>query len=181
LPDKADSGADANKFEGSNPGTMRPGFRRNAPASGLQLAHHSLRIQLKANTDPCMLINSLQAAIMGIGAIVSLVCLTGVMLPAQLLHAVKAAWQYPAAMYVAVMVRLTVGVLLLMTAPHGRFPLAFQVLGWIAIVAGLLLPVVGRGRIDRLLDWWSRRSAPAIRLWSLAGLAFGCFLVYGAS
>jgi hypothetical protein len=128
-----------------------------------------------------MLINSLQAAIIGIGAIISLVCLTGVMLPAQLLHAVKAAWQYPAAMYVAVMVRLTLGVLLLLAAPHSRFPLAFQVLGWIAIMAALLLPVVGHARIDRLLDWWSGRSTPEIRLWSLAGLAFGCFLVYGAT
>jgi len=128
-----------------------------------------------------MLINSLQAAIMGIGAIISLICLTGIMLPAQLLHAVRAAWRYPAAMYVAVMVRLTVGALLLLAAPHCRFPLAFQVLGWIAIMAALLLPVVGRGRIDRLLDWWSGRSTLGIRLWSLAGLAFGCFLVYGAT
>jgi hypothetical protein len=128
-----------------------------------------------------MLINSLQAAIMGIGAIISLVCLTGVMLPAQLLHAVKASWQYPGAIYVAVLVRLAIGVLLVLAAPHSRFPLAFEILGWIAIVAALLVPVVGRERIGRLLDWWSRRSTPGIRLWSLAGLAFGCFLVYGAT
>jgi glucan phosphoethanolaminetransferase (alkaline phosphatase superfamily) len=128
-----------------------------------------------------MLINSLQAAILGIGAIISIICLTGVMLPAQLLHAVQAAWQYPAAMYVAVMVRLTIGVLLVLAASHSRFPLAFEILGWLAILAALLVPVAGRARIDRLLDWWSRRSTLCIRLWSLAGLAFGCFLVYGAS
>jgi hypothetical protein len=84
-------------------------------------------------------------------------------------------------MYVAVMVRLTIGVLLVLAAPHSLFPLAFEILGWIAIVAALLVPVVGRERIDRLLDWWSRRSTLGIRLWSLAGLAFGCFLVYGAA
>ena len=128
-----------------------------------------------------MLINSLQAAVIGIGVIISLVCLTGVMLPAQLLHAVKAAWQYRAALFVAVMVRFLVGVLLVMAAPHSHFPLAFEILGWLAIVAALLIPVVGRERIGRLLDWWSRRSLPGIRLWSLAGLAFGCFLVYGAT
>jgi uncharacterized membrane protein len=66
-----------------------------------------------------MLINSLQAAILGIGAIISIICLTGVMLPAQLLHAVKAAWQYPAAMYVAVMVRFTIGVLLVLAGCLG--------------------------------------------------------------
>lgn len=118
---------------------------------------------------------------MGIGAIISLVCMTGVMLPAQLLHAIRAAWQYPAAMYVAVMVRLTIGVLLVLAAPICRFPPAFEILGWLAIVAALLVPVVGRVRIGLLLDWWSRRSRTGIRLWSLAGLAFGCFLVYGAT
>jgi hypothetical protein len=128
-----------------------------------------------------MLINSLQAAVMGIGAIISLICLAGVMLPAQSLHAVKAAWQYRAALLVAVVVRFTVGVLLVLAAPHSRFPLAFEMLGWLAIVAALLIPFVGRDRIARLLDWWSRRSLPGIRLWLLAGLAFGCFLVYGVA
>jgi hypothetical protein len=128
-----------------------------------------------------MLINSLQAAVIGIGAIICLVCLTGVMLPAQLLQAVRAAWQYRAALFVAVMVRFTIGVLLVLAGPHSRFPLAFAILGWLAIVAALLIPVAGRARIARLLDWWSRRSPQGIRLWSLAGLAFGCFLVYGAT
>jgi hypothetical protein len=128
-----------------------------------------------------MLINSVQAAVMGIGAIISLVCMTGVMLPVQLLHAIRAAWQYPAAMYVAVMVRLTIGVLLVLAAPLCRFPLTFEILGWLAIVAALLVPVIGRIRIGLMLDWWSRRSHLGIRLWSLSGLAFGCFLVYGAS
>ncbi len=128
-----------------------------------------------------MLLNSLQAAIIGIGAIIALICLTGVILPAQLLHAVKAAWQYRAALFVAVVVRFTVGVLLVLAAPHSRFPLAFEILGWVAIVAALLIPFVGRDRIGRLLDWWSRRSSLGIRLWSLAGLAFGCFLVYAAA
>ena len=130
---------------------------------------------------PGMLINSLQAAVIGFGAIISLICLTGVVLPSQLLHAVLAAWQYRAALVVAVMVRLTLGVLLVLAAPHGRFPLAFEILGWLAIMAALLLPLFGRERIGRLLDGWSRRSSLAIRLWSLAGLAFGGFLVYGAT
>lgn len=127
-----------------------------------------------------MLINSLQAAVIGIGTIISIICLTGVILPAQLLHALRAAWQYPAALLVAVMVRLAIGVLLILAASRSRFPLTFEILGWFAIVAALLIPLVGRNRIGQLLDWWSRRSRLGIRLWSLAGLAFGCFLVYAA-
>jgi len=128
-----------------------------------------------------MLINPLQAAVIGIGAFIALICLTGVMLPARLVHAVRAAWQYRAALLIAVMVRLAVGVLLVLAAPHSRFPLTFGILGWLAILAALLIPVAGRRRIGRLLDWWSRRTPPEIRLWSLAGLAFGCFLVYAAT
>jgi len=128
-----------------------------------------------------MLINSLQAAIIGIGAIISVICLSGIMLPAQLLHALRAAWQYRAALLVAVMVRLVTGVLLILAAPYSRFPPVFGILGWLAIAAALLMPFVGRKRIGQLLDWWSRRSAAWIRLWSLAGLAFGCFLVYAAA
>lgn len=128
-----------------------------------------------------MLINSLQAAVIGIGTIIGVICLTGVVLPAQLLQAVRAAWQYRAALFVASMIRFTAGVLLVLAASHSRFPLVFAILGWFVIGAALLIPVVGRARIQRLLDWWSQRSLTGIRLWSLAGLAFGCFLVYGAS
>ncbi|MGD2138665.1 MAG: hypothetical protein PVF08_10445 [Gammaproteobacteria bacterium] len=127
-----------------------------------------------------MLIDPLRAAVIGFGAAISLISLTGVILPARQLHAIRAAWQYRAALSVAVMIRLALGVLLVLAAPHSRFPLAFGVLGWLVIVAALLLPFVGRKRIDCLLEWWSRRSLAGIRLWSLAGLVFGCFLVYGA-
>lgn len=128
-----------------------------------------------------MLIDSLQAAVIGIGTIISLICLTGIILPAQLLHAVRAAWQYHAALFVAIMVRLTVGALLVLAAPQSRYPLALETLGWLAIVAALLIPAVGRKRIGQLLNWWCLRSALGVRMWSLAGLAFGCFLVYAAT
>jgi hypothetical protein len=128
-----------------------------------------------------MLINSLQAAVIGIGLIISLICLTGVILPARLLHAIRAAWQYHGALFVAVMARLTIGALLVLAAPHSRYPLTLATLGWLAIMVALLIPVIGRNRIGQLLEWWFRRSAAGIRLWSLAGLAFGCFLVYAAT
>jgi hypothetical protein len=128
-----------------------------------------------------MLINSLQAAVIGIGTIICLICLTGVILPAQLLQAARAAWEYRAALFVAIMARLTIGVLLVLAAPYSRFPPVFGILGWLAIAAALFIPAAGRVRIGQLLDWWSRRSLAGIRLWSLAGLAFGCFLVYGAT
>ena len=65
-------------------------------------------------------------------------------------------------------------------APASIFPIAFQVLGSIAIVAAVALAVAGRERIRRFIVWWSERfSTSIVRLWLLFGLAFGAFLVYG--
>jgi len=126
-------------------------------------------------------VSSLQAAVTGAGILISLVCLAGVFLPAQLLHAVRAAWEYRAAMSVAITVRLGLGLLLVLAAPEGRFPPVFALLGWLAIAAGLLVPLAGRKRILRMLDWWAQCPTLVIRLWSLAGVAFGAFLLYGAT
>jgi len=76
--------------------------------------------------------------------------------------------------------RLVLGAALIGVAPASSFPIVFQALGWIAIVAAAALVVAGRERIREFIVWLSERfSAPIIRLWLLFGLAFGAFLVYG--
>jgi len=80
----------------------------------------------------------------------------------------------------AVIVRLVLGAALIGVAPASLFPIVFQALGLIAIVAAVALVVAGRERIREFIVWLSERfSAPIIRLWLLFGLAFGAFLVYG--
>ena len=82
--------------------------------------------------------------------------------------------------YIAVISRLVLGAALIGVAPASSFPIVFQPLGWIAIVAAVALAVAGRQRLRRFIAWWSERfSASIIRLWLLFGLAFGAFLVYG--
>ena len=84
--------------------------------------------------------------------------------------------------YVAVIVRLVLGSALIIVAPASLFPIVFQVLGVIAIVAAIAVLLMGRERMRRFLAWFSERfSAPIIRLWLLFGMAFGGFLVYGVS
>ena len=82
--------------------------------------------------------------------------------------------------YVAVIVRLILGSALIIVAPASLFPIVFQVLGVIAIVAAIVLLFMGRERMRRFIAWFSARfSAPIVRLWLLFGAAFGAFIVYG--
>ena len=57
----------------------------------------------------------------------------------------------------------------------------FEVLGWLSIVAAIVILVSGRERTGRLLDWFERVPAWAVRLWCLVGVFFGAFLIYGVS
>jgi hypothetical protein len=82
--------------------------------------------------------------------------------------------------YLAVIVRLVLGLALILSASDSRFPSVFLILGWIAIVAGVAAAFLGRERLRRFVNWWVERFSPSgIRLWVLFAMAFGGFLVYG--
>ncbi len=81
--------------------------------------------------------------------------------------------------YFAVVVRLLMGAALIVAAPVSNFPVVFEVLGWIAIVAAVALILIGRERMAALIAWFVRRPTWLMRLWLLFGMAFGGFLIYG--
>lgn len=80
--------------------------------------------------------------------------------------------------YLAALLRLLIGVVFLATAAVSRYPLVFEVLGWLFVLGGLLLVVwppvpLARivGLIDRLPLWLVRMISPLIFL-------FGAFIFY---
>ena len=104
----------------------------------------------------------------------------GVSSPEKLMTLVTSTMDQRWGIYIAVISRLVLGAALIGVAPASSFPIVFQALGWIAIVAAVALAVAGRQRLRRFIAWWAERfSASIIRLWLLFGLAFGAFLVYG--
>ncbi len=106
----------------------------------------------------------------------------GIYAPKKLLQSVKGMMDADWGIYFAVIVRLMLGVALIITAPGSRFPLVFQIVGWVAIVAGVAAAFIGRERLRRFTNWWFERfSPPGIRLWVLFAMAFGGFLIYGVS
>jgi hypothetical protein len=105
----------------------------------------------------------------------------GIYAPGKLMKLVAGVAQHGWGIYAAVIVRLVLGLALIIAAPDSRFPLIFQALGWIAIVAAVALALMGRQGIRRLVAWFERFSPASIRLWLLSGTAFGGFLIYGVA
>ena len=121
-----------------------------------------------------------QIIVLVIGGIVIVGAGWGMFAPGKLMMFVTSAVDQHWGIYIAVTVRLALGLALITVAPASLFPVVFQVLGWIAIVAAVALAVAGRERVRRFIAWWSERfSESIIRMWLLFGIAFGAFLVYG--
>ena len=123
-----------------------------------------------------------QISLLVIGVTIIVLAGWGIFAPEKLMTFVTSTMDKSWGIYIAVIVRLVLGSALIIVAPASLFPIAFQALGVIAIVAAFALLLMGRERMRRFLAWFSERfSTPIIRLWLLFGVAFGGFLVYGVS
>jgi hypothetical protein len=84
----------------------------------------------------------------------------------------------PTGLWIAVGVRLVMGVLFILAAPDCRLPTLVTAIGILALIAAVTLPIIGQRRFDALIEWWTRRPTVVIRLWMVAGGAFGGLLIY---
>lgn len=114
------------------------------------------------------------------GGIVALAA-WGVARPGELMALVSSVLDRQWGIYFGAGVRLLLGVALLIAARASSFPAAFELLGWIVILAALALFVLGRKLTRKLIIWFGRLSMPMLRLWLLFGMAFGVFLLYAAA
>ena len=112
------------------------------------------------------------------GAATCIVCALGVYAPNRLIEAVISIWRKPWGIYAAVIVRLLLGALLIFVAPHARYPAVFKVLGWLSIIAAILIPSLGRALFDRIITWFTALPSSIVRFWLLFGIAFGGFLIF---
>lgn len=115
------------------------------------------------------------------GVLIAGMSLWGIFAPQALMGLVVETWRKPWGMAFAVAVRIVMGVVFILAAETTRFPLFFEVFGYLAIAAGLGILLVGRDRVGRLIDYWQNKPATLVRGWLLLGLALGAFFIYGAS
>jgi hypothetical protein len=80
--------------------------------------------------------------------------------------------------YVIAILRIVIGVLFLLAAGSTRFPMFITIMGFFFILAGVLIPVIGSGRLKAFASWWLERGNAVIRLWALIAIALGAAFVW---
>ena len=75
-------------------------------------------------------------------------------------------------------IRILVGILFILVASETRSPLFVRTVGVLFILAGLVVPLMGAARIQRLVSWWLERSDATLRLWALFSIAFGAAILW---
>lgn len=113
-----------------------------------------------------------------LGSLTALAGLVGVIAPG-VLGAVALALTGPTGLVLATTIRLALGATLLVAARGSRAPLAFRALGAAIFAVGLLTPLIGVERFDRLLEWWATLGPWTARTWSACAAALGAAIAYG--
>ena len=78
----------------------------------------------------------------------------------------------------AVAVRLVIGVLLIYQSNISKFPLVIEFIGWLSIVAAIIIAIMGRRNFNRLMSWALSLVKPIGRVGGILAVAFGAFLIY---
>ena len=78
----------------------------------------------------------------------------------------------------AVVVRFILGAALIWCATASKYPTAILIIGWITIVAAVVLGIMGRANFIRLMSWALGVSSVFARMGGILAVFFGAFLVY---
>lgn len=78
----------------------------------------------------------------------------------------------------AVVVRLVLGAFLVIQAGTSKYPHVIEFIGWLSIIAAIILAIIGRKNFSSLMAWLLSRFKPWGRLGGLLATALGAFLVY---
>lgn len=119
------------------------------------------------------------AIVLLLGLLIAALSLWGLFVPQRLIATVQGVATHTAGIYAAIAVRLIMGAALLVAAPASRFPLVFEGLGWVAVLAAVGLAFLGRERLLGFIAWYEGLSPALLRGWLVFGLGFGVFLIYG--
>ncbi|WP_316365608.1 PigN domain-containing protein [Candidatus Thiodiazotropha sp. CDECU1] len=98
--------------------------------------------------------------------------------PETLLGPIRDNSDKPLLQVVAVVVRLILGILLVSESESSGYPIAIEILGWLAIVAAITLALMGRENFKRLMSWALSLIEPYGRVGGVLASLFGAFIVY---
>lgn len=114
-----------------------------------------------------------------LGGIIVALCAWFMFRPWDMLDLVKSVLEQSWWMFAAVGTRLVLGVALLLTADGSAFPLVFTIIGWLAILAAIVIPFMGVSNINAIIERMESLPVMALRSWLGFGVLFGALLIYG--
>lgn len=112
------------------------------------------------------------------GSLIALAGLVIMMSPQTIISLLDRFKQHIALYVLAVVVRLLLGVILIVYAPHSAFPLTLQVIGAVSVLAALGILLIGHSRLQRLIDYLLEKAGMLFRPAGAVGVMLGAFLIY---
>src|SRR5262245_53080197 len=114
----------------------------------------------------------LRVLALGIGVLLIMQGLLGILVP-DIFVSVVHLFQSPPMIYVAAVLRIAIGIVLLCAATGSRLPMFLRIFGALVVIGGLLTSLVGVQFAHTILALWHSRGACLVRLFALASLALG--------
>ncbi|HTR04583.1 MAG TPA: hypothetical protein VMN82_15465 [Thermoanaerobaculia bacterium] len=119
------------------------------------------------------------AAALAIGAFIAALGALGVVAPESFVQAI-AVFQTPPAIYVAALVRVASGVVLIRAARASRMPKALWIVGALIAAGGLATPFAGAEGERVIMGWFAAAGPWLMRAWGFAAVLLGGFIVFAA-
>ncbi len=112
-----------------------------------------------------------------VGVLMASLGILGAYVP-EVFVAVVGFFQAPPILYLAAVIRMTVGVILWLAAPESRTPTFFRMLGAFIFIGGALTPFIGSAIGRSILNLWASYGHAMVRTWGLIATALGVFIIY---
>jgi hypothetical protein len=121
----------------------------------------------------------MRLVVAGLGVLIVLIGLTGLVAPGRF-RAAFASSTSQTRFLAAIILRLGMGAFLWIIADQLRFPYVMRIIAAISIIAAVAILIMGRERLNALVDWWLACSDGLLRLSAFFAATFGGFLIYVA-
>ena len=114
-----------------------------------------------------------------IGVLIAAEGAVGLVVPGAFVGIVRF-FQAPPVLYVASLIRIMIGIVLVLAAPGSRTPGVLRVLGVIVAIGGVLSPFIGARLADVFLGW-STGGTGVVRVWAALALVVGVVILYAVA
>lgn len=83
-------------------------------------------------------------------------------------------------MYFAALIRFVLAIVFLLAARQCRHFGVIFAFGALFIISGLLIFILGLGKVKSYINWWQKQPVMLLRVMALVGLAIGAVIIYSA-